>query len=182
MAANATVARPYARAAFAYAREHQALGGWSRLLAAGAAVAADGPAAALFGNPRVRVGELVELLAGVAAGAGVTVGAEERNFLRLLAESRRLRLLPEIAAQFEALRADVENTLDVEVTTAMALSAAQRTALAAALARRFERQVRIEEKVDGSLIGGAVVRAGDLVIDGSLAQRLQRLEQQILQS
>ncbi len=179
MAETTTIARPYARAAFAYARERQALGGWSQLLAVAAAVAADAPAAALFGDPRVRAGELVELLAGVATGAGVAVDDGARNFLRLLAENRRLALLPEIALQFEAQRAEAEHTLDVEVTTAMPLSTAQRAALGAALKNRFGREVRITEQVDASLIGGAVVRAGDLVIDGSLVERLRRLEQQI---
>ena len=182
MAEKATVARPYARAAFAHARASHTLGQWSQLLAVAAAVAADAPAAALFGNPRLGVVQLVELLADIAAAAGVTVDAAARNFLRLLATNHRLGLLTEIAAQFEALRADVENTLDVEVSAAMPLADAQRAALAAALTRRFGREVRIAATLDPSLIGGAVVRAGDLVIDGSLAGRLRRLEQKISQS
>jgi F-type H+-transporting ATPase subunit delta len=182
MAEKATIARPYARAAFEHARERQALGAWSQLLAAGAAVAATAGAEALFGNPRVGAAALVDLIAAVAAESGVAVGADGRNFLAVLAHGHRLAFLPEIAAQYEARRAEVENTIDVEVTTALALEPAQRAALEAALARRFGRKVRLEERVDAALVGGAIVRAGDLVIDGSLQGRLARLEQQISQS
>jgi F-type H+-transporting ATPase subunit delta len=179
MAEKATIARPYARAAFEYAHEHRSLGAWSKLLAAGAAVAASPGAEDVFGNPRVKADELVELIASVATGSGVTVDAGSRNFLALLAHGRRLGFLPEIAAQFEVRRAEVENTIDVEVTSAMVLTPEQRAKLSAALAKRFGRSVRLEEQVDASLIGGAVIRAGDLVIDGSLQGRLARLEQQI---
>ncbi len=181
MAENATVARPYARAAFARARELKALGEWSQLLAAGAALARNREAAELFGNPRVVAGELVEFIAGVASDAGATVGADGRNFLALLQENGRMALLPEIAQQFEALKSEAENSLDVEVTSAIALNPAQRAALEAALGKRFGRNIRLEEKVDASLVGGAVVRAGDLVIDGSLRGSLARLEQQMSQ-
>lgn len=181
MAEIATLARPYARAAFRHAREHDALAAWSQLLGAGAGVAADPRARALFGSPRVTAAELVDLVVGVATAAGTKVDQNGRNFVALLAENRRLGLLAEIAAQFEALRADVENTVDVEVTTAMALTDEQRAKLAAALAKRFGRQVRLNEAVDPALVGGAIVRAGDLVIDGSLTGRLARLEQQMSQ-
>ena len=100
----------------------------------------------------------------------------------MLAENHRLALLPAISIQYEALRADAENILDVEVATAQALTGEQKARLAAALATRFKRQVRIAETVDASLVGGAIVRAGDLVIDGSVTGRLARLEQQISQS
>jgi F-type H+-transporting ATPase subunit delta len=181
MAENATVARPYARAAFRYARERNELGAWSQLLAAGGAVAANPGAGALFGSPRVSARQLVELIAGVASESGTTVDTAGRNFLMLLADNRRLGNLPEIARQFEALKAEAENTLDVEVTTALALTAEQRTRLSEALARRFRRQVRIAETVDPTLLGGAIVRAGDFVVDGSVQGRLARLEQQISQ-
>lgn len=179
MAEQATVARPYARAAFEHAREHGALAAWSGLLAAGAAVAAAAGAAALFSNPRVGAAELVELIAGLAGDAGVTVGAEGRNFLAALAHNRRLGFLPEISAQYAALKAEAEQTLEVAVTSAMALTPEQRARLAAALAARFARQVHLAESIDPALLGGAIVRAGDLVIDGSLQGGLARLEQQI---
>jgi len=181
MAEQATLARPYARAAFSYARDSGDFASWSAVLATGAAVAASAGAGQLFGNPRVEPTELAELIAGVARDAGAKVGDAHRNFLALLADNRRLSCLPELAQQFEALRAEVENTLDVEVVSALPLSAEQKATLSAALAKRFKRQVRITETVDPTLVGGAVVRAGDLVIDGSLRGRLARLQQQMAQ-
>ncbi len=182
MAEKATVARPYARAAFEHARDGGgAYAAWSELLDAGAAVAATAGADELFGNPQVGAAELVELIAGVAADAGAAVGADGRNFLAVVAHNRRLGFLPQIALQFQALRAEAENTLEVEVTTAMALDSGQRARLQRALAQRFARQVQITEAIDPALIGGAIVRADDLVIDGSLRGRLARLEQQISQ-
>lgn len=181
MAETATVARPYARAAFRHAADHGALAPWSALLAAGADVANDDGAAALFGNPRVAGSQLVDLIAGVAAAAGAAVDTEARNFLALLAENHRLGLLPEISVQFEALKAEVEHSIDVDLSTAMALTEAQRGALSKALEARFGRTVRLHETVDPSLLGGAIVRAGDLVLDGSLTGRLARLEQQLSQ-
>jgi F-type H+-transporting ATPase subunit delta len=172
MADRATIARPYARAAFAHARAGADLPGWSRLLGTAATVARDARVARLIGNPHVTSDELVGLLAGIAGEAG---GAGGRNFLRVLAANRRLALLPEIAAQFEALRAEVENVVDVEVVAAREIAPEQHKKLAAALARRLGREVRMHMRVDESLIGGAVVRAGDLVIDGSLKGRLERL-------
>jgi F-type H+-transporting ATPase subunit delta len=172
MAEKATIARPYARAAFEYAHAHGRLAAWSEALALASLVIADPQVEPLLDDPRVSAAQLVELIDGIAAGR---LDAEGRNFLSVLAHNRRLPLLPIIAAMYEQLRAEVENTLDVEVTSAQALDDAQRQRLAAALGKRFRRQVRLQEKVDASLVGGAVVRAGDLVIDGSLKGRLARL-------
>jgi len=92
-----------------------------------------------------------------------------------VAHNGRLGLLPEIASQYETLRAEVENVVDVELTAAMPVEPEQQERLVAALRRRLGRDVRINTRIDTSLIGGAVVRAGDLVIDGSLKGRLERL-------
>jgi F-type H+-transporting ATPase subunit delta len=98
-----------------------------------------------------------------------------RNFVRVLAENHRLLLLPEVAAHYEVLRSSVENTIDVDVVSAVALNDAQAAKLEAALSARLKRRVRMQTSVDATLLGGAVVRAGDLVIDGSLRGRLARL-------
>jgi len=95
--------------------------------------------------------------------------------LRLLADNGRLVLLPQIAVQYAALRAEVENTVDVTVTSALPLTAEQTDKLTQALTRRLRRTVRLSSTVDPSLIGGAVVRAGDFVVDGSLRGRVERL-------
>ncbi len=172
MADRATIARPYARAAFAYAQESKDLAAWSKLLGAAAQGAVDSRVARLIGNPHVTGDELVDLLGGLSGKAGAEAG---RNFLRALAENRRLALLPQITAQFEALRAEVENVVDVEVVAAQEIAAPQQKKLAAALTRRLGRDVRMHTRIDESLLGGAIVRAGDLVIDGSLKGRLERL-------
>ena len=172
MADRATIARPYARAAFAHAQESKDLAGWSGLLGAAAIAAADRRVARLIGNPHVTGAELVELLGGMSKQAA---GEGGRNFLKTLAENRRLALLPEIAAQFEQLRAEVEDMVDVEVVAAREIAAPQERKLAAALAKRLGREVRMHTRIDESLIGGAIVRAGDFVIDGSLKARLERL-------
>jgi F-type H+-transporting ATPase subunit delta len=107
--------------------------------------------------------------------AGDSLDAGMRNFIGVLAENHRLLLLPEIVQQYEALRAVVENSIDVDVVSAVTLDAGQAEKLSAALSQRFKRQVRLRTSVDASLLGGAVIRAGDLVIDGSLKGRLERL-------
>ena len=172
MADRATIARPYARAAFAYARDSKDFASWSKLLAAAAAGSADSRVAPLIGNPHVTSDQLVDLLGGLSKQAA---GEPGRNFLRALAENRRLALLPEIAAQFEAYRAETEGVVDVEVIAAREIAAPQEKRLAAALKKRLGREVRMHTTIDGSLLGGAIVRAGDLVIDGSLKGRLERL-------
>jgi len=165
MADRATIARPYARAAFAHAQASKDLAGWSKLLGAAAEGAADSRVARLIGNPHVTGEELVDLLGGLSGKAG---GDGGRNFLRALAANRRLALLPYIAAQ-------VENVVDVEVIAAQKIAAPQEKKLAAALKKRLGREVRMHTRIDGTLLGGAIVRAGDLVIDGSLKGRLERL-------
>ena len=172
MAERATIARPYAKAAFEYARGAQAFAEWSQGLKAAGAIVADPRVAPLTKSPAWSASDLVSLITDVA---GAKLDAGMQNFVRVLAENRRLLLLPEIAAHYEALRSAVENTIDVEVVSAVPLSAAQADKLEQALSTRLKRRVRMQNSVDSTLLGGAVVRAGDLVIDGSLKGRLQRL-------
>jgi F-type H+-transporting ATPase subunit delta len=175
MAEKVTLARPYAKAAFEAARQHKAFERWSEMLAAAAAAVVDERVAKLLSSPRVQPGDLVELIAAAS-------GADQhgRNFLETLAQNRRLGVLPEIAAIYEELRADVENVTDVHVTSAVALDETQRVRLTAALKKRLKRDVRLHCAVDAGLIGGAVVRAGDFVIDGSLKARLESMAAQIM--
>jgi F-type H+-transporting ATPase subunit delta len=141
------------------------------LARAGAAVT-DERVASLIGNPHVLRADLVALVEEVAGAAS---DGKARNFIQLLAANNRLALLPQVAQQYEALRAGVENTVDVTVASAFPLTAEQSDKLAQALTRRLRRTVRLTATVDPSLIGGAVVRAGDFVIDGSLRGRVERL-------
>lgn len=177
MAENVTIARPYAKAAFEFARERNELARWSQLLAVASAVVADPKVERLLSSPHVTPAQLVDLIAGIV---GDTLDEHGRNFLNTLAENRRLGLLPQIASIYEALRAEVEQIADVHVTAAMTLSDAQRERLTRALKKRLQREIRLHESVDPALIGGAVVRAGDLVIDGSLKARLDRLAAELV--
>ena len=172
MAERATIARPYAKAAFEYARQANAFAAWAAGLSVAAEIVSDARVAALTKSPRRTASDLAGFIGGVA-GAKLDPGMQ--NFIAILAENHRLLLLPEILAQYEAMRAAVENTIDVDVISAVALDAVQSASLSDALARRFKRQVRMQNRVDATLLGGAVVRAGDMVIDGSLKGRLERL-------
>ena len=172
MAERATIARPYAKAAFEYARGANDFAAWSLALARLAEIVADPRVAALTKSPQWSAADIVSLVTGVA-GASLNDGMQ--NFVRVLAENHRLLLLPEIAAHYEEFRSAVENTVDVEVVSAVKLDAAQSDKLSTALAKRLKRNVRVKNSVDAALLGGAVLRAGDLVIDGSLKGRLERL-------
>ena len=172
MAERATIARPYAKAAFAYAHGANALAQWSQGLKAAAEIVADPRVAGLIKDPEWAAADLAGFLTDLA---GAKLDAGLQNFVRVLAENHRLLLLPEIAAHYEALRAQIENTVDVEVISAVPLSAAQADKLSRALDSRLKRRVRMRNSVDATLLGGAVIRAGDLVIDGSLKGRLERL-------
>jgi len=170
MAERITTARPYAKAIFALARKDNSLGAKSIGLQRAATVVADPQVHGLLGNPHVTPAQLADLVNGIA-------GLDEngRNFVSLLAQNRRLGFLPEIAALFEQMKSEVENAVDVEVVAATQLSPDQETRYAAALQKKLGRQVRLHTRVDGSLLGGAVLKAGDLVIDGSIKGRLERL-------
>jgi F-type H+-transporting ATPase subunit delta len=172
MAERATIARPYAKAAFEYARDAKAFADWSQGLKATAEIVSDPRVAALTKSPQWSQADLVSIVTDVA---GAKLNPAMQNFVRVLAENHRLLLLLEISAHFEALRSAVENTVDVEVISAIALNGAQADKLAQALSTRLKRTVRMQNTVDATLLGGAIVRAGDLVIDGSLKGRLQRL-------
>jgi F-type H+-transporting ATPase subunit delta len=176
MAERATVARPYARAAFAYAKESGRLAQWSAWLARARETVASEEFRRLQHSPGVRTSQLTELIAGVA---GDGLDDHGRALLELLAENGRVGYLPQIAAQFEELVAADENVADVEVVSAVPLDAGQTERLAAALRGRLGREVRLHCRTDAGLIGGAVVRAGSLLIDGSLQGKLARLETEL---
>ena len=172
MADKSTIARPYARAAFEEARLENKLEPWSEALHTGAAVVVDPRVDALLGNPHVTPEQLAQLVIGIA---GTKLGEHGANFVRTLAANRRLPVLPEIAELFDTLKDAEQGVADVTVTSAAPLDAVQQQELSAALARRLKRTVRLHCVTDPALIGGAVVRSGDLVIDGSLRTRLERI-------
>ena len=177
MTDKTTIARPYAKAAFAEARADSMLDAWSGALHTAAAVVADPRVHSLLGDPHVTNEQLSQLVLDIA-GAGL--GEHGRNFVRTLAEARRLDCLPEIAALFDIYKDDAEGIADVTVTSAAPLDARQQASLSAALARRLKREVRLHCTTDPQLLGGAVLRSGDLVIDGSVRGRLERIANELV--
>ncbi len=167
-----TIARPYAKAAFSEAQASRRLGEWSDALRVGSAVVADGRVADLLGNPLIAPSELAQFVIDIA---GDRLDDNGRNFVRTLADNRRLAFLPEISVLFDELKDTAEKVVDVTVTSAAPLADGQQQAISAALQRKLKRTVRLHCQTNPALIGGAVLRAGDLVIDGSLRSRLERI-------
>ncbi|MYL23646.1 F0F1 ATP synthase subunit delta [Vreelandella massiliensis] len=174
MAELLTVARPYAKAAFEYARDHDALDAWSYALGFLGYAVADDKVRYLLGSPKIENEKKVSLLAGM-----LPEKQDEtfERFLQNLANQGRLVALKAIAEQFEHLRAEHEQRIDVTVTSAFKLDSKQKTKLANALKKRLNREISITTQVDKALIGGVILRAGDTVIDGSVRGRLNRLSE-----
>jgi F-type H+-transporting ATPase subunit delta len=172
MADKLTIARPYARAAFEEARKVNALESWSDSLKVASQVVTDERVSSLLGNPHVTPEQLAQLFVDVG---GKGLGEHGANFVRTLAENGRLAYLPEIATLFDTFKDQAQGVADVTVTSATSLDAAQQQKLSAALEQRLQRKVRLHAQIDPQLIGGAIIRSGDLVIDGSLSSRLARI-------
>ena len=167
-----TLARPYAEAVFRLAQERKTLKAWSEMLQLAAAVSADPQVAALIDNPRVPRERFVAFFLDVC---GKKLDQDAANFIRLLSENHRLVLLPEITELYEQLRAQAEGRVEAEVISAAAVSEAQLKDIAAALKKRLGRDIDLSTRLDPALIGGIVIRAGDLVIDGSVQGKLHAL-------
>ncbi len=172
MAELTTLARPYAKAAFEYAQAHQQLASWSAMLGLAAAVSQDDTLQRVLKAPRLTSTEKATTFIDVC---GDKFDAQARNFISVVAENGRLDLLPEIAAEFDLYKAEQEKSVDVEVTSAFALSTEQQDKLAKVLSARLSREVRLHATEDATLIGGVVIRAGDLVIDGSVRGKIAKL-------
>lgn len=172
MAEKATIARPYAQAAFELARDSQSLKKWSDMLAISALIAKDTNMANVINNPRM----IVEDTAGIVIDVcGDNLNEEGKNFVRLLATNHRVGVLPEISTLFEAMRADHERSQQAVVISAFPVSDAQRDKIAAALKVRLGRDITLKCEINSELLGGAIIKAGDLVIDGSARGSLEKL-------
>lgn len=172
MAEITTIARPYAQAVFKLAQSQQALDAWSDMLGLAAVVATDPEMQHIVDSPRFTETQLAELFIDVC---GDKLTEEGRNFIKLLAENRRLAALPEIYNLFQSLKSEAEGAIQAQLITARPATDAQKQTILEALKKRFNREVELECKTDESLVGGAVIRAGDLVIDGSVRGKLGRL-------
>jgi F-type H+-transporting ATPase subunit delta len=183
MADFSTVARPYAKALFDLATGAGSLPAWSAALGAAAAVVHDASAHRVLADPGLEHGQRAEFVRSIASalpGAGLLDTAEGKNLLLLLAENDRLTALPEIAAQFDALKAQAENKVRVTLTSATPVDGELAGQITKALTQRLGRAVELQLEVDASMLGGAIIRADDMVIDGSVRTRLRRLAETIV--
>lgn len=177
MASLATIARPYARAAFEYARDSKALDGWSAQLALLAAVVVHADIANILARPKVTRQEKAELLISIG---DKKLDDKVKNFIHLLAENGRLAVLPDISREFELFKAEQEGSIEATVAAAQKIDSAQLKSITAALETRLGKKVSLTTEIDESLIGGAIIKAGDLVIDGSVRNRLEKLSSALM--
>lgn len=167
-----TTARPYARAAFDIAEKNNEQQKWSEMFELMATVAYDPTMRAVLDSPRLSQQQSAELFIAVCEQY---INERAKNFIKLLAKNDRITLLPEIAALFQHYLAEAEGTVDAEVIAASEVSEIQLEKIAASLKQRLGKEVRVSSRIDDSLIGGAIIRAGDLVIDGSIRGRVNKL-------
>lgn len=172
MAETITVARPYAQAAFDEASKLGDLKGWSDMLQSLAQAMVNTEVRAAITSPRVVKSQLESLMLALGGGK---VSAAGQNFIKLLVESQRLILLPEIAGLFEVMRAEAEKSVDVVVTSAFDLSEAQKQKITTAMKNRMGQEIRLSCEINRDLLGGIIIRAGDKVIDGSARTHLSEL-------
>jgi F-type H+-transporting ATPase subunit delta len=172
MAERLTLARPYAEAVFRLAKEQRRLGEWFELLSLLAVVLSDERVVRVVTNPEVEDGRILALVKDIC---GDKLDEQGENLVRMLIANDRLRLMPEIHSLYEDLKQEAEAAIDVEVTSAYPLESSQQKILAEALNRKLGRDINLTVSEDKSLIGGVVIRAGDLVIDGSVKGYLGEL-------
>lgn len=172
MAEDETLGRPYARAVFELARDAGALPEWSGRLAAAAQVVEDPQFRELIDNPRLTVADVAQILLDIL---GDRLDEAARNLIRVLADNHRLAVLPTLATLYEEYRAEAEGTVEAQLISAFPVEEEERQRIARALKTRLGREIHLECAIDERLLGGAVVRAGDLVIDGSVRGKLEQL-------
>ncbi len=177
MAELLTLARPYAKAAFAYASEQNAADSWSNALTLLSAAVQDEAFSAYLNRPELNPAEQVSLFAKIL---GEDQNAAVSNFLTLLAENGRLSLLPEIQAEYEQLKSQNNNIVDVVIESAFPLTSVQEQLLAHALEKKFQAAVNVSVEVNPALIAGVVIRAGDQVIDDSALNKLEKMRTRLL--
>lgn len=166
-----TVARPYAKAAFDFAVEAKAIDSWLAQLTFAAEVAKDETIVGyLSGGASVEQAQALFINV-----CGEQVDSQGQNFLKVMAENERLLVLPQVLEQFVALKAEYEQEVTVDVTSAVKVTAEQKTTLSAALEKRLARKVKLNCIVDASIVSGLIIQAGDMVIDGSVQGKLSRL-------
>ncbi|HRD69949.1 MAG TPA: F0F1 ATP synthase subunit delta [Legionella sp.] len=174
MSDSTTIARPYAKAIFEHALAEDKLAEWSQYLLALAEAVLNPQASQFIANPASTEEQQIELLQTVC-GSHIKDNSSLKNLIGLLANNKRLMLLPEIKALYEIHRAEQEKTLAVDIISFSKVSPAQEQQLMDSLSKRLKRKVSLQISIDPSLLGGAVIQAGDLVIDGSIRGKLNKL-------
>ena len=174
MSDSTTIARPYAKALFEYALAENKLAEWSEYLLILSQTVLSPQAFVFISNPASTGEQHIELLKSICNAQNQT-DPSLNNLISLLVDNKRLMLLPEINALYELHRAEQEKTLDVDVISFSAVSETQQQQMIDSLSRRLQRKVLLKISIDPSLLGGAVIRAGDLVIDGSVRGKLNKL-------
>ena len=177
MAELLTLARPYAKAAFAFASEQGATDNWSNALQMLSAAVQDEAFSAYLNRPELTPAEQVSIFAKVL-GENQTQAVS--NFLTLLADNARLALLPEIEAEYELLKSQNNNTVDVVIESAFPMTSVQEQLLTHALEKKFNAAVNVSVEVNPALIAGVVIRAGDQVIDDSALNKLEKMRTRLL--
>jgi F-type H+-transporting ATPase subunit delta len=172
MAEARTIARPYAEAIFKLAKAKGEFATWSDALQLAAMVTADNRIHALVGDPKVPPRRLGKLLLEIC-GAGLN--DEGRNFILLLAENRRIEILPEVSELFEQLRARHEGMLEAKIISAFPLDDTQLRELVSDLESKFKHKIEPKVSVDPELIGGVKVEIGDEVLDASVRGKLEAM-------
>jgi len=167
-----TLARPYAKAAFEFALEQKDLSGWSDMLGFLALVSKDKDMSVLLDSPSITIEKAAEAVLSVAKEKLNDHGS---NFVRQLASNGRLELLPEILTLFEINKAEYEKTVDVDLTSAIEMTEQQLNDLGGRLESKLGRKVNINCQTDPNVMGGLIIRAGDLVIDASIRGKLNEL-------
>ena len=176
MSEYTTAARPYAKAAFEVAQAESKQAEWSDALQFIDAVVCNEDFVAVIDNPAMGAEAKGDILLDIC---GDKLSATQKNFIKVMAENSRLMLMPEIVVLFEALRAKAENTVEAIATAAYALSDAQVQSMTDALKKKLGCEVTLTTEIDSSLIGGVIIRAGDLVIDGSTQAKIGSLTQAV---
>jgi F-type H+-transporting ATPase subunit delta len=171
MSELATIARPYAQAAFDYAVETKTITQWQEMLAFAAEVSKNETVKTLL-TGSLAADKLAEIFNGVC---GEQLDQHGQNFMNVLAENKRLQVLPDISSMFYQLKADFDKEIDVDITSAVKLNKKQQTSIGKSLEKRLARKVKLNCSVDPELVAGVIIKAGDTVIDGSLRSKLNRL-------
>ncbi len=167
-----TAARPYARAAFDYASSNNIIDKWADMLSFCAAVAVDATMQTALDQPSLNKQQSADLFNEVCTDQ---LDDQAKNFIKLLAENDRISLLPDIAVLYHHYQAEAQGTVDAELVSALEVNEQQVQAIASSLTKRLGKKVSLTTRIDETLIGGAIIRAGDMVIDGSVRGRLEKL-------